>query len=328
MSPVSTSLSREDGSTSELSLDDFDDFRGEEKFSTKVKKEDTYILTDKDMQDIESRVEEKFREDFKKIWQDAKAKELRIKKKFTKVIDSARSTLIEARVYAEKKAINKLEERAEEKQNEIMEKRSKRKWEILAGKGKTGAGDKWVQEQMEEMATLRKIQADLDRARARRRNGIASMSINNKGKLRKLMQTEIRRLERIDEIHHLMRDLSELGLKEQADSLQLALQSKEHADLSLRNQIKEERGRARIEAWKKKEEEVERLRQERIEEMERLEKERKAREEKERHARIMAALARKAHNQALRRGYDQTLINSRISRPHTFTYFPSPITRK
>ena len=335
MSPVSTSLSREDGSTSELSLDDFDDFRGEEKFSTKVKKEDTYILTDKDMQDIESRVEEKFREDFKKIWQDAKAKELRIKKKFTKVIDSARSTLIEARVYAEKKAINRLEERAEEKQNEIREKRSKRKWEILAGKGKTGgtkhnfgAGDKWVQEQMEEMATLRKIQADLDRARARRRNGIASMSINNKGKLRKLMQTEIRRLERIDEIHHLMRDLSELGLSEQADSLQLALQSKEHADLSLRNQIKEERGRARIEAWKKKEEEVAKLRQERIEEMERLEKERKAREEKERHARIMAALARKAHNQALRRGYDQTLINSRISRPHTFTYFPSPVTRK
>lgn len=331
LSPDSNSPSREDGSDSELSFEDFDDFR-DEKFPTKVKKEDTYILTDKDMQDIENRVEEKFREDFKKIWQDAKAKELRIKKKFTKAVNVARSALIEARVLAEKKAINRLEERAEEKQNEIMKKRSERRWQILAGKQKKesnehnfGAGDKWVQQHLEEMAMLRKIQSDLDRARARRRNGVASMSLHKKGKLRKLMQTEIRRLERIDEIQHLMEDLNELGLSEQADTLRLTLDSKEKADVSLRNKVKEERNRAKMEAWRKKEEEVARLRKERIAEMERLERERKAREEKERRARIMAALKRKAHNQALRRAYDHTLLTSRISRPHSFTYFPPPI---
>ena len=195
----------------------------------------------KDMKDIESRVEEKFREDFKKIWREAKAKEQRIKKKFTQAVNHARATLIEARVQAEKKAINRLEERAEEKQNEIMKRRSERKWQILAGKSSKesidhnfGAGEIWVQQQLEEMAILRKIQSDLDRARARRRNGVASMGLNKKGKLRKLMQTEIRRLERIDEIQHLIQDLNELGLGEHADTLRLTLHSKEQADLSLR----------------------------------------------------------------------------------------------
>ena len=332
LSPVSNSYSQGDDSTSELSFEDFDDLRNEEKFSTKVKKEDTYILTSKDIQDIENRVEEKYREDFKKIWQDAKTKEMRIKKKFKSVINNARATLIEARVSAENEAVNRLEERAEAKQSEIMKKRSERKWEILAGKGKRGstsehnfgAGDKWVREQLEEMATLRKIQSDLDRARARRKSGVALMSTNKKGKLRKLMQTEIRKLERIDEIQHLIQDLNDLGLSEQAHTLRLTIHSKEQADESLRNLVKEERNRARFEALRKKEEEMAKLRRERIAEMERLEKERKAREEREKRARIMAALGRKAHNQALRRAYDQTLLTARISRSHSFTYFPSP----
>lgn len=331
LSPDSNSPRREDGSPSELSLEGFDDFRNET-FSSGVKKEETYILTSKDMKEIESRVEEKFREDFKKIWQDAKAKEQRIKKKFTQAVNHARTTLIEVRVKAEKKAINRLEERAEEKQNEIMKRRSERKWQILAGKSRKestdhnfGAGEKWVQEQLEEMAMLRKIQSDLDRARARRRNGVASMGLTKKGKLRQLMQTEIRRLERIDEIQHLIQDLNELGLDEHADNLRLTLHSKEQADLSLRKKVKEERNRAKIEAWRKKEEEVAKLRKERIAEIERLEEERKAREEKERRARIMAALARKAHNQVLRKAYDHTLLTSKISRPHSFTYFSPPI---
>lgn len=332
LSPVSNSYSQGDDSTSELSFEDFDDLRNEEKFSTKVKKEDTYILTSKDIQDIENRVEEKYREDFKKIWQDAKTKEMRIKKKFKSVINNARATLIEARVSAENEAVNRLEERAEAKQSEIMKKRSERKWEILAGKGKRGsvsehnfgAGDKWVREQLEEMATLRKIQSDLDRARARRKSGVALMSTNKKGKLRKLMQTEIRKLERIDEIQHLIQDLNDLGLSEQAHTLRLTIHSKEQADESLRNLVKEERNRARFEALRKKEEEMAKLRRERIAEMERLEEERKAREEREKRARIMAALGRKAHNQALRRAYDQTLLTARISRSHSFTYFPSP----
>ena len=174
------------------------------------------------------------------------------------------------------------------------------------------------------MAALRKIQSDLDRAKARRRNGVASMSLNKKGKLRKLMQTEIRRLHRIDEINHLIKDLNELGLNEQAAALSLNLQSKQQADTSLRDKVREERGRARTEALKRKEEEVEKLRQERIFEMTILEKERKVREEKERYQRMMAALARKAHNQELKRAYNQTLLTSRISRSHSFTYFPSP----
>ena len=188
----------------------------------------------------------------------------------------------------------------------------------------SGAGEKWVREHLEEMAALRKIQSDLDRAKARRRNGVASMSLNKKGKLRKLMQTEIRRLHRIDEINHLIKDLNELGLNEHAAALSLNLQSKQQADTSLRDKVREERGRARTEALKRKEEEVEKLRQERIFEMTILEKERKVREEKERYQRMMAALARKAHNQELKRAYNQTLLTSRISRSHSFTYFPSP----
>lgn len=331
LTPDSNSLSREDASPSELYFEEFDELQ-REKFSSKLKKEDSYILTSKDMEDIEHRVEEKFKEDFKKIWQDAREKEQRIKRIFTKGLDLARATLIEARVKAEKSAINRLEERAEEKQNEIMKKRSERRWQILAGKGrkesidlKVGNGDLWLQQHLEEMASLRKIQSDLDRARARRRNGVASMTLNKKGKLRRLMQADIRKLEKIDEIETLIQDLNDLGLRNQANNLRLTLQSKERASVALRDKVKEERDRAKIEAWRKKEEEVARLRLERIAEMERLELERKAREERERRARVMAALARKAHNQAMRRGYDYNMLGSRISKAHSFTYFSPPV---
>ena len=339
VSPVSNSYSSQEDdksiSTSDYSFDDFDELRNDDKFSSNNAKAEHYMLSHKDIQEIENRVQEKFREDFKRIWQDAKSKEIKIKKKFTKVIENARETLVEARVYAEKEAVNKLEERAEEKQNEIMKKRSLRKWQILNGKDRKAsvkhnisADNKWVREHMEELASLRKIQSDLDRARARRKtsSGLVSLlNLKKKGKIKQLMQTEIRKLERIDEIQHLIQDLNDLGLSEQADSLRLSMQSKEQADFSLRIQLKEERSRARIEALKKKEEEVQKLRKKRIAEMERLEQERKAREERDRRARIMAALARKAHNQALRRSFDQSLLNSRISRAHTFSYFPPPI---
>lgn len=339
LSPVSNCYSQEDEksiSTSDFSFDDFDELRSDEKFSrSNSAKAEDYMLSYKDIQEIENRVQEKFREDFKKIWQNAKAKETKIKKKFTKVIENAREALVEARVYAEKEAVNKLEERAEEKQNEIMKRRSLRKWQILNEKERKanikhnfGADNNWVREHMEELASLRKIQSDLDRARARRKtsSGLASLlNLKKKGKIKQLMQTEIRKLERIDEIQHLIQDLNDLGLSEQADSLRQSIQSKEQADFSLRIQLKEERSRARVEALKKKQEEVQKLRKKRIEEMERLEQERKAREERERRARVMAALARKAHNQALRRSFDETLLNSRISRSHTFSFFPPPI---
>lgn len=338
LSPVSNGYSQEDEksiSTSDFSFDDFDELRNDDRLSSKSAKVEDYMLSHKDIQQIENRVQEKFREDFKRIWQDAKTKEKKIKKKFTKVIENARETLVEARVYAEKEAVNKLEEKAEEKQNEIMKKRSLRKWQILNGKDRKtsikhnfGADNSWVREHMEELASLRKIQSDLDRARARRKtsSGLVSLlNLKKKGKIKQLMQTEIRKLERIDEIQNLIQDLNDLGLSEQADSLRLSIESKEQADFSLRIQLKEERGRARIEALKKKEEEVQKLRKKRIAEMERLEQERKAREERERRARVMAALARKAHNQTLRRSFDQTLLNSRISRSHTFSFFPPPI---
>ena len=335
LTPVSNSCSQDDEksiSTSDFSLEDFDDIRGDDKLSSNAKAED-YVLSRKDIQEIEHRVQEKFREDFKKIWQDAKAKELKIKKKFTKVIDNARDTLVTARVNAEKEAVNKLEERAEEKQNEIMKKRSLRRWQILNEKDNDikhnfGAGNKWVRQQMEEMASLRKIQSDLDRARARRKNSsglVSLLNLKKQGKIKQLMQTELRKLERIDEIQNLIQDMEGLGLSDQANSLRASMHSKEQADFSLRVQLKEERSKARIEALKKKEEEMHKLRKERIAEMERLEEERKAREERERRARVMAALARKAHNQKLRRQFDQTLLNSRISRSHTFSYFPPPI---
>ena len=340
LSPVSNSNSHEDEksvSTSEFSFDDLDEFRSDAKLSSN-KRADNYMLSKKDMQEIEDRVEENLREDFKKIWHNARLKELQIKKKFTKVIDNARDMLIEARVHAEKEAVNKLEERAEEKQSEIMKKRSLRKWQILNKKNKKegneipehnfGGGDEWVRQQVEEMAALRKIQSDLDRARARRKSSTGLISIlkaKKAGKIKQMMQTEMRKLERIDEIQNLIQDLVDLGLNEQADSLRGSIQSKEKADITLRRQLKEERNKARVEALKKKEEEVEKLRKKRIAEVERLEQEREAREERERRTRVMAALARKAHNQALRRSFDQTKLTSRISRSHTFSFFPPPI---
>ena len=340
LSPVSNSNSHEDEksvSTSEFSFDDLDEFRSDAKLSSN-KQADNYMLSKKDMQEIEDRVEENLREDFKKIWHNARLKELQIKKKFTKVIDNARDMLIEARVHAEKEAVNKLEERAEEKQSEIMKKRSLRKWQILNKKNKNegneipehnfGGGDEWVRQQVEEMAALRKIQSDLDRARARRKSSTGLISIlkaKKAGKIKQMMQTEMRKLERIDEIQNLIQDLVDLGLNEQADSLRGSIQSKEKADITLRRQLKEERNKARVEALKKKEEEVEKLRKKRIAEVERLEQEREAREERERRRRVMAALAKKAHNQALRRSFDQTKLTSRISRSHTFSFFPPPI---
>lgn len=260
----------------------------------------------------------------------ATLKKNEIRRRFKTVIDDARSQLIASRIEAEKVSIDKLEERAELEQAKIMQERAMRKKE--AGKEKSDESAAKNRTHSEELASLRKIQAELDRARARRRHSLAAAitTVNGKAKVSNLLQHEVRRLERAEEVQKLLVELHSLGLSETAVRLAHSLRGKEESENRLRRELNNEQEKARRRAMVLVEEEVQKVRKEYAEALERKERERLEREklekermERERREQEMKNLKKLARDMAMKKMYKESVFNTSVSRPFSFSYFPT-----
>lgn len=252
--------------------------------------------------------------------------------RFNDVVDNSKSLLIKACLRAEKMAIDKLEKEALKKKGEIMKKRAirfKKALELESSSkeldSSSSAGDNWlkVKQQVEEMASLRKIEADLGRARARRKTNIALTIGISSGRLKAsdMLNNELRRLEKVEEIHKLVLELKTLDLKDEASELMQALKTKESSEINLRARLYNENLKANLDASRRDDEEIARLRQLIIENRERLERQRIL-EEKRRRERKMAALRKKARNREFQKYLMESTLNTRKSRSFTYSFLP------
>lgn len=260
----------------------------------------------------------------------ATLKKNEVRRRFKVVIDDARSQLIASRIEAEKVSIDKLEERAELEHAKIMQERAMRKKE--AGKEKSDESAAKNRTHSEELASLRKIQAELDRARARRRHSLAAAitTVNGKAKVANLLQHEVRRLERAEEVQKLLVELHSLGLSETAVRLAHSLRGKEESENRLRRELNNEQEKARRRATVLVEEEVQKVRKEYAEALERKERERLERErlekermERERRELEMKNLKKLARDMTMKKMYKESVFNTSVSRPFSFSYFPT-----
>ena len=259
----------------------------------------------------------------------AAEKKNEIRKKFKVVIDDARSQLIASRIEAEKVSIDRLQERAELQQAKIIQERALRKKEE---KEKSDNGYERSRAHSEELASLRKIQAKLDRARARRKHSLAAAltTVNGKAKVANLLQHEVKKLERAEEVQKIIVELHSLGLTDTAIKLTHSLRGKEESESGLRKELNEEQEKAKKRAMVLVEEEVQKVRKEYADELERKERERaererleKERQERERREQEMAKLKKMARDMAMKKMYEESLFNTSVSRPFSFSYFPS-----
>ena len=288
------------------------------------------ILPVEEEKRIKNQVEKELKEEVRKMRLESQAKQSEIRADFKREVNNVRATLIKQRMKAEQRAVAVLEQQAQELEEEVLRKRAERTKQIVKMNSSRrdhnfGAGEEWAKEQMDDMAALRRIHSELERAKARKRVGVGmALVAGKKGKfsLGNLLQTEIRRLERPDEIKKLAMDMEKLGLGTEATQLTATLETREKKDVDLHVTLKEERAKTKAKVEMRKADEVEKVRKVRVSEWDKLEKERKEREEKERLARMMAALKRKARNMEMWRDFDNTLMNSRLSRARSMSYFP------
>ena len=253
----------------------------------------------------------------------ATLKKNEIRRRFKTVIDDARSQLIASRIEAEKVSIDKLEERAELEQAKIMQERAMRKKE--AGNQKSDESAAKNRTHSEELASLRKIQAELDRARARRRHSLAAAitTVNGKAKVSNLLQHEVRRLERAEEVQKLLVELHSLGLSETAVRLAHSLRGKEESENRLRRELNNEQEKAKRRAMVLVEEEVQKVRKEYAEALERKERERLEREklekermERERREQEMKNLKKLARDMAMKKMKKKSLYSIQAFQGH------------
>lgn len=278
--------------------------------------------------EIRQRARGVLKKELKRIRVEAAAKKNDTRKKFKSVIDDARSQLIASRIEAEKVSIDKLEERAGMQQARIIQERAQRKKEE---KGKDSEYDK-SRTHSEELGSLRKIQSELDRARARRKHSLAAAltTVNGKAKVANLLQHEVKRLERAEEVQKILVELHSLGLSEAAINLTHALRGKEDSESEFRAQLQDDQIKAKKRASMLVESEIKKVRKECLAEMERKEREKaekerleKEREERERREREMAMLKKMARDMAMKKMYKESMFNTSVSRPFSFSYFPS-----
>ncbi|XP_020614680.1 calponin homology domain-containing protein DDB_G0272472-like [Orbicella faveolata] len=308
--------------------EDDEDGENEEEGGEAKQDENDQQLSMTSEKEIRQRAKVALKKELKRIRLEATAKKNDTRKKFKTVIDDARSQLIATRIEAEKVSIEKLEEKAEMKQAIIFQERAQRMKKEKANdmeyeKSKTHS---------EELAMLRKIQSDLDRARARRKHSLAAAltTVNGKARVSNLLQHEVKRLERAEEVQQIIVELHSLGLTESANDLTHALRGKEESENKFRKQLNEDQLRAKKRAASLVESEIKKVRKECLAEMERnqrereekerLEKERKEREQRERE---MAKIKKMARDMAMKKMFKQSMLNTRVSRPFSFSYFPS-----
>lgn len=286
--------------------EDDEDGENEEEGGEAKQDENDQQLSMTSEKEIRQRAKVALKKELKRIRLEAIAKKNDTRKKFKTVIDDARSQLIATRIEAEKVSIEKLEEKAEMKQAIIFQERAQRMKKEKANdmeyeKSKTHS---------EELAMLRKIQSDLDRARARRKHSLAAAltTVNGKARVSNLLQHEVKRLERAEEVQQIIVELHSLGLTESANDLTHALRGKEESENKFRKQLNEDQLRAKKRAASLVESEIKKVRKECLAEMERnqrereekerLEKERKEREQRERE---MAKIKKMARDMAMKK---------------------------
>ena len=280
--------------------------------------------------EIRQRAKATLKRELRGIRVQAALKKNEIRRKFKVVIDDARSQLIASRIEAEKVSIDRLEERAEMEQAKIIQERAMRKKE--AEKEKSDESAAKSRTQSEELASLRKIQSELDRARARRRHSLAAAitTVNGRAKVANLLQHEVKRLERAEEVQKIIVELHSLGLSEAAVNLTHSLRGKEESENKLRQELSNEQERTRKRTMVLVEDEVRKVRKEYADELARKERERLEREklekerlERERREREMANLKKLARDIAMKKMYKESVFNTSVSRPFSFSYFPS-----
>lgn len=285
----------------------------------------TIILEEEEEKEIERKVKQEFKQEFRNIKAQTKEKQKMLRKKFKSKINAARSKLLLARAHAEKETIEKLTEEAERREAAIINQRKKRRNSTIAKTTELYTP--------EEMAALRKVRSELDRARARRRSTIATSLVISRHKSMKtapglLPDFEIKRMEKEDEIQRIVEELKNLGLDDAAKNLTASLKNKMSSEEQLVQDLKQERQQAKLKAMVKKNMAVEKLRKIKIEEKEILERERVKREaeererlERERRIRVMNALKRKAFNIDLRNSLVHAKLTTKVSRAYTYSYF-------
>lgn len=287
-------------------------------------------LTKEEEMEIVKQVNDQLKQEFKRIRDETREKQDALRKRFKTIISNSRSLLINARLNAEKITVNKLEATALKKQEEIEKRRALRTMKVLESGSSSdklhnfGAGEDWLKQQIDEMASLRKIQADLDRARARKKAN-SSLTVGlGKGKLKvsSMLNSEVKRLEKAEQVHKLVLELKSLDLREEACELMQSLKLKESSEIELRARLYNENLKARLKATRRKEQEIARLRRERIADKERLEQERKEQEERKIRERKMAALKRKARNMEFQKHFQESMLNTQKSRSFTYSLFP------
>lgn len=279
--------------------------------------------------EIRQRAKVVLKKELTRIRFETAAKRNETRRKFKVVIEDARSQLIATRIEAEKVSIDKLEEKAGMQQARIIQERAQRKKD---GKGKDSDYGERSRAHSEELASLRKIQADLDRARARRKHSLAAAltTVNGKAKVANLLQHEVKRLERAEEVQKIIVELHSLGLTQSAIDLTHALSGKEDSEVKFRKQLHEDQLKAKKKASLLVESEIKKVRKECLaefqrKERERLEKERleKIRQERETREREMAKLKKMARDMAMKKMFKESMFNTSVSRPFSFSYFPS-----
>lgn len=277
--------------------------------------------------EIRQRAKAALTKELRRVRRQAAAKKNEIRKKFKVVIDDARSQLIASRIEADKASIDKLEEKAEIQQAKILQERAQRIKE-----GKREYEYDRSRAHSTELSLLRKIQANLDRARARRKYSLAAVltTVNGKAKVANLLQYEVRRLEQAEEVQKIIVELYELELTQVAKNLTHSLMAKEEFENRLRAQLNDEQVKAKKRVMLLVEDEIKKVRKEyaeeqRRKEQEKLEQERlkKEREEKERREREMAKIKKMARDLAKRKMFKQSMLNTSVSRPFSFSYFPT-----
>lgn len=284
------------------------------------------VLEEHEEKEIARKVKKEFKKEFKDIRQQTREKQKILRKKFQSQINSARASLLVARANAERKAIDKLEEKAEKKEANIIKKRKERRNSPL----KENPRKSLFGDTVSDLAALRKVRAELDRARARRRSTIASTILASRrfSLGAAVPDYETKKLENVEEVQKLVYDLQKLGLDNTANDLVRSLHYKKNSEQQMKETLKEEWKNARLKAMNKRDMEIQNLRQQKLEEKEMLERERIEREkeerkrlERERSRRQMEALRRKAFNISLRKSMEGSKLVTSISRPYTYSYF-------
>lgn len=284
-------------------------------------------LTEEEEKQIYKRVKSQLAHEYKKMFLEAHERNKAVKKEFRVFLENARDALLKAKVKAEQQKTKDEMRAIEEKQAEILKKRSRLKSRKLP---QTKAGHASLcskeheKDRAMEMGHLRKIQSELDRVRARaQRQKRSAMRAKQRDHQRKdaLLHQQLTRLERDREFHSLIIEIYDHGLHEEARTLTNALSVKEDKERTIQEYMKARKASAKKRA-------LERLRKERLEEKARKERERiererleKIRQEEEKRKQLMMLLRRRAYNLELQSWAMTSKLNTRLSKAFTFSYF-------